>query len=88
MMSKLGLCPDCKTTVSVSATACPKCGRPLKEGDVTAPEEKPMPQGCFILIVILLLLAILLGINASKEMENDKHIRERILDTERKRSGG
>jgi hypothetical protein len=36
----LAPCPDCKNQCSLLATACPRCGRPFKVGDLVAPEVK------------------------------------------------
>ena len=47
-------CPDCKTKVSTSATACPKCGRP-----VTASDKQPKkPSKAKKLLVLFVCLVV------------------------------
>lgn len=88
MMSNLVPCPDCKTMVSPAAASCPKCGRVFKAGDLVPIQSKPLSLGCIIMIVIIVLWIIIAGIKASNEMKEDERIRQRIMDAERRRSGG
>lgn len=49
-------CPDCKTKVSTSATACPKCGRP-----VTASDKQPKKPSKAKKLVVLLVCLVVAG---------------------------
>lgn len=85
----LAPCPDCKTMISRSATACPKCGRPITPADLPPPPKREgFPVGTVIVAAIVVIIILLLAMKASNDKQEDQRIRERILDTERKRSGG
>ena len=72
--AKLGRCPDCKAVVSRSAATCPKCGRPISEGDLL---ELPKPSqgcqwGCGIVLLIIFLLLIIGTITNQPLTEEDR----------------
>lgn len=71
--TNLAPCPDCGHMVSLYATSCPNCGRPLKplkelqtKPVVDEEEEKEMPQGkhngsgcgTFVAVVLGILVAV------------------------------
>lgn len=72
-LCNLAPCPDCGHNVSLYATSCPNCGRPLKplkelqtKPVVDEEEEKEMPQGkpngsgcgTFVAVVLGILVAV------------------------------
>lgn len=75
---KLAPCPDCKRMISLSASTCPNCGRPIKEGELVSPvpsEPKPMTAGqwgCFILIALVVLFIIISALNAPRISDDDR----------------
>lgn len=87
---RLAPCPDCRKMISLAATACPHCGRPITEGELAPPTPKPMSRGCTILMIIAAVLVVILLLKAmetgSKIREDDERLRQRILDNERRRS--
>ncbi len=89
---KLAPCPDCKNRISFSATMCPNCGRPIKAGELIRPQDEPLSLGHIILFVIFAVLLIIFLINAGQKgrkiREDDERLKQRILDSERRRSGG
>ncbi len=58
---KLGLCPDCKAVISRSASSCPKCGRPVSEGDLLdVPDHSASFQrGCLVIGLIIIFIVVL-----------------------------
>lgn len=44
----LKTCPDCGNGVSDAATACPKCGRPMKSGSVIDSDFHGKGEGMFM----------------------------------------
>ena len=80
--SPLGVCPDCKTAISRLASSCPKCGRPISEGDLLDLSNyyKPSPWGCartfqwgcFIIIGLIVLLVIYGILNATRITDEDR----------------
>jgi endogenous inhibitor of DNA gyrase (YacG/DUF329 family) len=76
MSTTLVKCPDCHGNISVSATSCPKCGRPFQSGELAAlippPPPPPTPAdkavviasgalGTFMIVGIIL-LAVIFGL--------------------------
>ena len=70
-------CPDCKSKVSTSATACPKCGRPVTEAD----RKKGNSSGIFgkkIIKWIGYIFLIFLAIGAFKAITQTPEEKARI----------
>lgn len=65
----LATCPDCKGWISPSATTCPKCGSPIKEGSLTRLQTEPklmkdMSFGWWLVLLLILLIVIFGALNA------------------------
>lgn len=86
-MPKLAPCPDCRRMVSLEAAACLKCGRAFKEGDLVPVVPKPMSKVTIIVISIIILIVMMMLINGMNMAREDERTRQRIMDTERRRSG-
>ena len=72
---KPGLCPDCKAVVSLLASACPRCGRPITEGDLI---ELPKPKmrifqwGCVAIVLFFILIMIIGAVSHQSLTEEDR----------------
>jgi hypothetical protein len=86
-MPKLAPCPDCRRMVSLEAATCLKCGRVFKEGDLIPVVPKPMSPATIIMISVVVLLVIMLLMKGMEMAKEDERTRQRIMDTERRRSG-
>jgi hypothetical protein len=73
--------------VSLAAATCPACGRMVKEGDLVPVMPKPMSKVTIIVISIVVLIVMMLLINGMEMAKEDERTRQRIMDTERRRSG-
>lgn len=84
---KLAPCPDCKRMISLTAAACPHCGRAIKEGDLTPipVDAKPMSKVTIIIISVVVLLVMMLLLNGMEQVKEDERNRQRILETEQRR---
>lgn len=84
MAGKLAECPDCRRLVSLTATACPNCGRAFKEGDLKSSEAKGVGPGCIIVIVLFVLFLILAASNSVSERQLNRS-REQFIQRESSR---
>lgn len=64
-MARLAPCPDCKANISLAAVACPKCGRLIKQGDLTPATAQPMPIWQYILAALIVFLLVFLALKVS-----------------------
>ena len=89
---KLAPCPDCKRMISLAATTCPNCGRPIQPGDLKSAEPTPeeieersrRSQRNLVIVVVLLALMTLLCVNANRKENIDREF-QRTLEWERQR---
>ena len=73
--------------VSLAAATCPVCGRVFKEGDLVPVVPKPMSKVTIAVIGIVVLIVMILLLNGMEQVKEDERTRQRIMDTERRRSG-
>ena len=50
----LGVCPHCRKLISEETERCPHCG------DYVSPSDAPLPNGAWVVIVVILLCVALL----------------------------
>ena len=94
-MTNLAPCPDCKMIISLSAAACPNCGRPINAGDLIPVPIHPMPIAkrpkpiskvtIFIIFIVVLIIMVAL-LNGMEQLKEDERNRQRILEMEQRRS--
>ncbi len=54
-------CPSCNTAVSRDATACPKCGHPIRRGFLGRPGIERNISIVVLAVLIILLLVFIAG---------------------------
>ena len=54
----LVVCPECQNQISDSATACPKCGKPLTPVSPGVLHQSFKLSGCFSVVALLAVLAL------------------------------
>jgi uncharacterized paraquat-inducible protein A len=89
-MPKLAPCPDCKRMISLAAATCPQCGRAFKAGDLVPIQPEPLSTRSIIWMIvvsIIILYLVIMGIKGVNELQEDERIKQRIMDTERRRGG-
>ena len=76
-------CPDCQKMISVTATACPKCGRVFKEGERAAHQKAfeakvaaDSKRSLIIAGVVAIVLLILFLIGNSARVTDEDRMRQ------------
>lgn len=81
----LGLCPDCKAVVSRLAVGCPRCGRPVSEGDLLDLPQHPQASiagcsktfqwGCAI-VVLLIIIIMIIGAISNQPLSDEERMQQ------------
>jgi hypothetical protein len=79
---KVGLCPDCKAVVSRLAAGCPRCGRPIREGELLDLPQHPQASvagcsqtfqwGCAIVVLIIIIIMIIGAVSHQPLTDEDR----------------
>ena len=76
----LAPCPDCKKMISLAASACPNCGRPVTAEELSKqPQPRPSEAGqwgCIIVLIIIILLIIIGALNAPPRITDEDRMRQ------------
>jgi transcription initiation factor TFIIIB Brf1 subunit/transcription initiation factor TFIIB len=74
-------CPSCKNKVSDKATACPKCGHPIKENIKEIKEKNFVDNlcGCLGLIALIVILLFWLAFSEDESRENFESTKPEII---------
>jgi len=79
-------CPECKQQISEQAASCPKCGRPVSDGDrerakAAAETLQKTTTGCGIGCLALVVLVIIIGAIGGRETPGPRQPNNHEADT-------